>query len=104
MLAMCGKKAHCGNQGATTMSSMQTFEANLGTRNEAEVASLLLDHAREHLTNKRDTSPVTSPVGLLASAQGLANVVGDLQAIVLLANLSLLVFPEQEVTIRRGGL
>lgn len=86
------------------MSSMQTFEANLGTRNEAEVASLLLDHAREHLTNKRDTSPVTSPVGLLASAQGLANVVGDLQAIVLLANLSLLVFPEQEVTIRRGGL
>ena len=51
------------------MSSIQTFEANLGTRNEAEVASLLLDHAREHLTNKRDTIPVTSPIGLLASAR-----------------------------------
>ncbi len=86
------------------MTSMQIFESNLGTRNEAEAASLLLDHARQHLTNNRSAGPVSTPLGLLANVRELANVVGDLQAIVLLTNLSLIVFPDQEIKIRRGGL
>ena len=84
------------------MTSMQIFESNLGTRNEAEAASLLLDHARQHLTDNL-AGPMSTPPGLLASWE-LADVVGDLQAIVLLTNLSLIVFPDQEIKIRRGGL
>ena len=76
------------------MTSMQIFESNLGTRNEAEAASLLLDHARQHLTNNRSAGPVSTPLGLLA----------NVRAIVLLTNLSLIVFPDQEIKIRRGGL
>ena len=84
------------------MTSMQIFESNLGTRNEAEAASLLLDHARQHLTDNRCAAPAPAPLGPLASVRELANVVGDLQAIVLLTNLSLIVFPDQETRIRRG--
>ena len=72
------------------MTSMQIFVSNLGTRNEAEAASLVLDHARKHLTRT-----FTSTV---------AELIANIQAISLLANLSLIVFPDQEIKIRRGGL
>ena len=50
----------------------------------------MLDHARKHLT-RTFTSTVAEPIA-------------NIQAISLLANLSLIVFPDQEIKIRRGGL
>lgn len=69
------------------MTSMQMFEANLGTRNEAEAAALVLEAAKNHLL---DTPMLPEPADLVAS--------------VILMNLSLLTFPEQEPKMRRGGL
>jgi len=72
------------------MSSITIFEANRDTRNEAEAAALVLEHAREHLLNHEPTP--------------IASAVADLRACALLADLSLLVFPDQDFQPRRGGL
>jgi len=68
------------------MSSMHMFEANLGTRNEVEAAAMVLDHARNHISSSPDATA------------------GEICASIVLGNLSLLVFPEQETKVRRGGL
>ena len=69
------------------MSSIQVYEANRGTRNEAETGALILEHARAHLFDGLDA--------------GMGNVdLADIQAGIVLLNLSLLVFPEQEPKIK----
>jgi len=86
------------------MTSIDTLERNLGTRHEAEAAAMVLDRATQHLTDNRTGAPAASPVGLLASLAGLAGVVGDLQAILLLTDISLQLFPEHATNVRKGGL
>ena len=69
------------------MSSIQIYEANRGTRNEAETGALILEHARAHLLDGLDAA--------------MGNVeLADIQAGIVLLNLSLLVFPEQEPKIK----
>ena len=69
------------------MTSMQIYETNRGTRNEAEAGALILEHARAHLLDGLDA--------------GMGNVdLADIQAGIVLLNLSLLVFPEQEPKIK----
>jgi hypothetical protein len=69
------------------MSGIQIYEANRGTRNEAETGALILEHARTHLLDGLDA--------------GMGNVdLADIQAGIVLLNLSLLVFPEQEPKIK----
>ena len=69
------------------MSSIQVYEANRGTRNEAETGALILEHARAHLLDGLDAA--------------MGNVeLADIQAGIVLLNLSLLVFPEQEPKIK----
>ena len=65
------------------MSGIQIYEANRGTRNEAEIGALILEHARNHL----DTMDLA-----------------DIQAGIVLLNLSLLVYPEQEPKIKGKAL
>ena len=72
------------------MRTMQIFEANRGSRNQAEAAALLLDAARAHLAGGR--------------TETIVDAVGDAAACILLANLSLMAFPGQEPKVRRGGL
>lgn len=73
------------------MTSMQIFESNLGGRHEAEAASLVLEHAKAHLLDGLDPW-----MGNVEPA--------DIQAGIILVNLSLDIFPDQEIKIRRGGL
>jgi hypothetical protein len=72
------------------MSSIEIFEANQGTRNENEAAALVLEAAKAHLFDNPD--------------QPLESACADLTAGILLGNLSLVVYPEQELKVRRGGL
>ena len=72
------------------MSSMQIFEANKGTRNEAEATATVLDAARRHLMEHEYTT--------------IEEACAEIQAAAFLANLSLLVFPERETRIRREAL
>ena len=72
------------------MSSMQIFEANRGTRNEAEATATVLEAARGHLMGHKYTT--------------IEEACAEIQAAAFLANLSLLVFPEQETRIRREAL
>ena len=74
------------------MTSTQIYEANRGTRNEAEAGALILEHARAHLLDGLDES---------TGRQHRDSVdIADIQAGIVLLNLSLLVFPEQETKIR----
>jgi len=69
------------------------FEANRGTRNEAEAAALMLERASQHMSDHFDGDAVPNP-----------STHGALLASIVLLELSLLVFPEQETKVRRGGL
>ncbi len=69
------------------MSTIQILECNLGTRHETEAVALLLEHAKAHLLDGLEV--------------GMGNVeLADIQAGIVLQNLSLLVFPEQAAKIR----
>ena len=74
------------------MTSTQIYEANRGTRNEAEAGALILEHARAHLLDGLDERTGRQHRGSVDIA--------DIQAGIVLLNLSLLVFPEQETKIR----
>ena len=74
------------------MSSMQIYEANRGTRNEAETGALILEHARAHLLDNLDERTGRQHRDSVDLA--------DIQAGIVLLNLSLLVFPEQEPKIK----
>ena len=66
------------------MSTIQILECILGTRHEAEAGALILKHARAHL------------LGGVACVHINRVDLADVQAAIILFNLSLLVFPEQE--------
>jgi len=70
------------------MSSIQIYEANRSTRNEAEAGALILKHARAHLLD----AAASVDINQVDTA--------DIQAGIVLLNLSLDVFPEQEPKIR----
>jgi hypothetical protein len=70
------------------MSSIQIYEANRSTRNEAEAGALILKHARARLLD----AAASVDINQVDTA--------DIQAGIVLLNLSLDVFPEQEPKIR----
>jgi CRISPR/Cas system-associated endonuclease Cas3-HD len=74
------------------MTSMQIYEANRGSRHKAEVASLVLNHARAHLLEHINSVDINRVE------------IADVQAGMILRNLSLDVFLEQEPKIKETAL
>ena len=70
------------------MTSMQIYEANRGSRNEAETGALVLNHARAHLLEHINSVEINRAE------------IADVQAGMIRRNLSLDVFPEQEPKIK----